>query len=188
MSVNLSRYSGPDEWDVYLGLHTQSQTDTPNTVHKRVKRLICHPEYNPLLSLNNDIALMELDSPVTLSQYIWPICLPVATYLLPAGQSVWITGWGKTKEAGCKYEYVKLHSVLLSMKNNTLKGCICIINPIVLIKPWNIFGQLTLTGNYALSASVYYFLFIICNHFFNFWFLIYNYYNIRHFIMSVTYV
>lgn len=123
MSVNLSRYSGPEEWDVYLGLHTQSQTDTPNTVHKRVKHIICHPEYNSL-SFSNDIALMELDSPVTFSQHIWPILLPAATYFLPAGQSVWITGWGKLKENGCKYEYMKLHSDLLYLKNNnTVKEC-----------------------------------------------------------------
>lgn len=56
---------------------------------------------------------MELDSPVTLSQYIWPICLPSATQVLPTGQSVWITGWGKTKEEGRKYE-----SILLVFFNN----------------------------------------------------------------------
>ncbi|XP_026794663.3 ST14 transmembrane serine protease matriptase b [Pangasianodon hypophthalmus] len=94
-----NRYSGPDEWDVYLGLHSQNQINTANTVLKQVKQIICHPEYNPL-SYDNDIALMELDSPVTLSQYIWPICLPAATYVLPAGQSVWITGWGKIREEG----------------------------------------------------------------------------------------
>ncbi|GAA6105664.1 ST14 transmembrane serine protease matriptase b [Tachysurus ichikawai] len=93
------RYSWPEEWDVYLGLHSQSETNTANTVQKSVKQIICHPEYNPLQH-NNDIALMELDSPVTLSQYIWPICLPSATQVLPTGQSVWITGWGKTKEEG----------------------------------------------------------------------------------------
>ncbi|KAK2827236.1 hypothetical protein Q7C36_018162 [Tachysurus vachellii] len=93
------RYSWPEEWDVYLGLHSQSETNTANTVQKGVKQIICHPEYNPPQH-NNDIALMELDSPVTLSQYIWPICLPSATQVLPTGQSVWITGWGKTKEEG----------------------------------------------------------------------------------------
>lgn len=102
-SAHPSRYSEPDQWDVYLGLHSQSHIYTANTVHTQVKQIICHPEYNPM-SYNNDIALMELESPVTLSQYIWPICLPAATYLLPAGQSVWITGWGKIREEGCKYE------------------------------------------------------------------------------------
>lgn len=106
MSVHLSRYSGPEEWDIYLGLHTQGQSNTGNTVHKRVEQIICHPDYNPV-SYNNDIALMELDSPVTFSQYIWPICLPAPTHMLPAGQSVWITGWGRIREEGRKYECLK---------------------------------------------------------------------------------
>lgn len=110
--MHLSRYSWPEEWDVYLGLHSQSETNTANTVLKGVKQIICHPEYNPQL-YNNDIALMELDSPVTLSQYIWPICLPSATQLFPTGQSVWITGWGKTRE-GRKYEYI---AIVFNQKN-----------------------------------------------------------------------
>lgn len=123
MSAYLSRYSEPNQWDVYLGLHTQSQVNTANTVHKEVKQIICHPEYSPL-SYDNDIALMELDSPVTLSQYIWPICLPAATHMLPAGQSVWVTGWGRIREEGRKYEYIKGKNVLLSMENNNVKQCL----------------------------------------------------------------
>ncbi|KAM9451667.1 ST14 transmembrane serine protease matriptase b [Clarias gariepinus] len=94
-----NRYSGPDEWDVYLGLHSQSETNTENTVHKRVKQIICHPDYDPVRD-NNDIALMELDSPVPLGANIFPICLPAATRELPVGQPVWITGWGKIREEG----------------------------------------------------------------------------------------
>ncbi|KAL0162659.1 hypothetical protein M9458_042055, partial [Cirrhinus mrigala] len=47
---------------------------------------------------DNDIALMELDNPVTLSHSIWPICLPETTHDFPVGKSVWITGWGKLRE------------------------------------------------------------------------------------------
>lgn len=75
------------------------------------------------MSYNNDIALMELESPVTLSQYIWPICLPAATHVLPVGKSVWITGWGKIREEGSKYKYRKGKSGLLSMKNHNIKEC-----------------------------------------------------------------
>ncbi|XP_053504957.1 ST14 transmembrane serine protease matriptase b [Ictalurus furcatus] len=113
-----NRYSEPDQWDVYLGLHTQSQVNTANTVHKEVKQIICHPEYSPL-SYDHDIALMELDSPVTLSQYIWPICLPAATHMLPAGQSVWVTGWGRIREEG------HLASVLQEAKVRIINETVC---------------------------------------------------------------
>ncbi|XP_062868235.1 ST14 transmembrane serine protease matriptase b [Trichomycterus rosablanca] len=93
-----NRYSQAEQWEVYLGLHTQGESNTW-TVQKSVKQIICHPAYNPV-SFNHDIALMKLDSSVIFNQYIWPICLPSATRVLPVGQSVWISGWGKTREHG----------------------------------------------------------------------------------------
>lgn len=90
-----SRYSQADQWEVYLGLHAQSETS--KSTLKSVKRIISHPQYDHL-SYDNDIALMELDSPVTLNQNIWPICLPEPTHDFPAGKAVWITGWGKLRE------------------------------------------------------------------------------------------
>ncbi|XP_060792161.1 ST14 transmembrane serine protease matriptase b isoform X2 [Neoarius graeffei] len=113
-----NRYSGPEQWDVYLGLLIQSQANTANTVHKQVKRIICHPQYNTL-TFDNDIALMELDSPVTLNQYIWPICLPAATYVLSEGQSVWITGWGRIREEG------QLASVLQEAEVRIINKTVC---------------------------------------------------------------
>lgn len=101
-SANLSRYSQPDQWEAHLGLLTQG-LNNKWTVQKRVKQIISHPEYDPK-TYDNDIALMELENSVSLSQNIWPICLPAATHEFPAGQTVWITGWGKTKEEGSEYK------------------------------------------------------------------------------------
>ncbi|KAI4891399.1 hypothetical protein NFI96_026095 [Prochilodus magdalenae] len=92
------RYSQPDLWEAYLGLLTQGEA-SKLTVQKSVKQIISHPEYDPK-TYDNDIALMELDSPVDLNQNIWPICLPAATHKFPAGHAVWITGWGNTREYG----------------------------------------------------------------------------------------
>ncbi|KAI7796445.1 ST14 transmembrane serine protease matriptase b [Triplophysa rosa] len=89
------RYSQPDQWEVYLGLHTQSETS--KSTLKSLKRIISHPRYDHV-SYDNDIALMELDSPVTLNQNIWPICLPEPTHDFQTGKAVWITGWGKLRE------------------------------------------------------------------------------------------
>lgn len=64
-----------------------------------MRRIIAHQDYNSV-TYDNDIALMELDADVTLNQYIWPICLPSATYDFPAGCMAWITGWGAEREGG----------------------------------------------------------------------------------------
>lgn len=108
LSVLFARYSQADQWEVYLGLHHQSKTSKSTLRH--VKRIISHPQYDPM-SYDNDIALMELDSPVTLSQSIWPVCLPDATHDFPVGKSVWITGWGKLREeVGKSYNNLEYHS------------------------------------------------------------------------------
>lgn len=66
---------------------------------RNLKRIIPHPSYNEY-TFDNDIALMELDSPVAFKDTIRPICLPSPSYNFPAGKSVTITGWGATREGG----------------------------------------------------------------------------------------
>ena len=97
MLVCWDRYSHPSTWDVYLGLHEQK--DKSKAVKRGLKQVISHPSYNAY-TFDFDIALMELDSPVTLSDTVHPICLPSASHVFPAGKSVWITGWGATREGG----------------------------------------------------------------------------------------
>ncbi|XP_067909861.1 suppressor of tumorigenicity 14 protein homolog [Heterodontus francisci] len=93
-----TRYSDPNVWLAYLGLHVQLELN--NRVVKRdIKQIIVHESYNQQ-TFDNDIALLELASPVTFTSVIQPICLPDATHNFPVGKSTWITGWGKLKEDG----------------------------------------------------------------------------------------
>lgn len=96
--VCIIRFSQPGTWEVYLGLHIQQNIGSA-VVKKYLKRIIPHPNYNPY-TFDNDIALMELDSPVMFTDYIRPICLPAAQHDFPMGNTVWITGWGATREGG----------------------------------------------------------------------------------------
>ncbi|XP_048022345.1 ST14 transmembrane serine protease matriptase b [Megalobrama amblycephala] len=111
------KYSQPDQWEVYLGLLNQGETN--KSTKRSVKRIISHPQYDHQ-SYDNDIALMELDSPVTLSQNIWPVCLPEATHDFPAGKSVWITGWGKLRE-----ELDDVASVLQKAEVRIINSTVC---------------------------------------------------------------
>ncbi|XP_033943610.1 suppressor of tumorigenicity 14 protein homolog [Pseudochaenichthys georgianus] len=94
----VNKYSQADQWEALLGLHVQSQTNEW-MVRRKLRRIVAHMDYNTF-TYDNDVALMELDSNVTLNQNIWPICLPSPTYNFPAGQEAWITGWGATREGG----------------------------------------------------------------------------------------
>ncbi|XP_051579761.1 suppressor of tumorigenicity 14 protein homolog [Myxocyprinus asiaticus] len=92
-----TRYSQPGTWEAYLGLHTQRAKQA--ATRRNIKQVIAHQSYNHY-TYDFDIALMELDSPVTFSETIRPICLPTANDVYPAGLPVTITGWGATREGG----------------------------------------------------------------------------------------
>ena len=62
-------------------------------------RVVFHPSYNPTVSNDYDIALIQLSQPVSYSGAIQPICLPTdcSSSACQTGESAWITGWGTTQ-------------------------------------------------------------------------------------------
>lgn len=62
-------------------------------VAKQVKRMIIHRNYNQD-TFENDIALLELESPFEIQPHIVPICLPedVEDFI---GRMGHVAGWGK---------------------------------------------------------------------------------------------
>lgn len=61
-----------------------------------IEEILVHPNYTRSSS-DNDIALLRLAQPATLSKTIVPICLPnngLAQELTQAGQETVVTGWG----------------------------------------------------------------------------------------------
>ncbi|KAI4903248.1 hypothetical protein NFI96_022060, partial [Prochilodus magdalenae] len=61
--------------------------------------IVVHEKWNSLF-IRNDIALVKLANPVTLSDTIQPACLPAEGYLLPNNFPCYITGWGRTITGG----------------------------------------------------------------------------------------
>ncbi|MCP6497705.1 trypsin-like serine protease, partial [Klebsiella pneumoniae] len=62
-----------------------------------IKEVLVHPNYSRSTS-DNDIALLRLSRPATLSKTIVPICLPdnglAERELTQVGQETVVTGWG----------------------------------------------------------------------------------------------
>uniref|UniRef100_A0A3Q3JKL3 Peptidase S1 domain-containing protein n=1 Tax=Monopterus albus TaxID=43700 RepID=A0A3Q3JKL3_MONAL len=61
-------------------------------------------QFNPK-TFNNDIALVELTSPVVLSEHVTPVCLPSGMEP-PTGSSCLVAGWGSLFEDGPSAEVV----------------------------------------------------------------------------------
>uniref|UniRef100_A0A8C4YSY0 Transmembrane serine protease 4 n=1 Tax=Gopherus evgoodei TaxID=1825980 RepID=A0A8C4YSY0_9SAUR len=49
---------------------------------------------------DNDIALVKLTSPLSISDTVKPICLPFFDEPLPPNAPLWVTGWGYTQQDG----------------------------------------------------------------------------------------
>ena len=57
-----------------------------------------HPNWNPTLSLEYDIALIELPTQLVFNQYIKPLCL--SNYTSSVGEHASAMGWGLTVDGG----------------------------------------------------------------------------------------
>uniref|UniRef100_A0A3B5LVN3 Peptidase S1 domain-containing protein n=1 Tax=Xiphophorus couchianus TaxID=32473 RepID=A0A3B5LVN3_9TELE len=76
---------------VYLGL--QSLTSSANVVSRSAAQIIVHPDYNSNTN-DNDVALVQLFSAVTFTNYVRPVCLAADGSVFPSGLDCWVTGWG----------------------------------------------------------------------------------------------
>lgn len=61
------------QFQAWVGSHNITKKDF--TEIKRVKRIITHEEFD-IFNFNNDIALLELDTPIAFGAKSTPICLP----------------------------------------------------------------------------------------------------------------
>uniref|UniRef100_A0A671R7I9 chymotrypsin n=1 Tax=Sinocyclocheilus anshuiensis TaxID=1608454 RepID=A0A671R7I9_9TELE len=80
---------------VIFGEHNHGSSVEPIQV-KLVSKVITHPLYSRA-TFNNDIALLKLSSPVTLTPRISPVCLAPSTINILPGTRCFTTGWGRTR-------------------------------------------------------------------------------------------
>ncbi|KAK7820726.1 hypothetical protein U0070_026270, partial [Myodes glareolus] len=96
-----------------LGNHIMHGQDdfnnTENLKYKKVDKLIMHPRFDSWL-MDNDIALLLLESPLNLSIDTVPICVSEVSNIL-AWDNCWVTGWGITNTSLVNIQPSKLHKV-----------------------------------------------------------------------------
>ncbi|KAG4070994.1 hypothetical protein HA402_001431 [Bradysia odoriphaga] len=74
------------------------ELETKRSVTKNVKRVVVHREYDAA-TFENDLALLELESPIHYDTHIVPICMP-ANLADFTGRMATVTGWGRLKYGG----------------------------------------------------------------------------------------
>jgi len=84
-------------------------------VTRSVSQIIPHPSYDAGTE-RNDIALLKLSSPVTVSATVLPVCLPPPNPKY-TNQNAWVTGWGTTSSGGSSPN--TLREVQIKVLSNT---------------------------------------------------------------------
>ncbi|XP_065211110.1 uncharacterized protein LOC135839142 [Planococcus citri] len=90
----LTRDTPVEDLLLHLGDHNLMTTNETVHVSRGVKQILFHSHFHPFL-LDNDIALLELNEPVTFSDNIQPICLPDPNETYTSKKAT-VVGWGIT--------------------------------------------------------------------------------------------
>ncbi|XP_014052544.1 transmembrane protease, serine 2 isoform X1 [Salmo salar] len=96
--------SGPSQWTVYAGYLALTQMDL--AAGNSVGHIISHEKYDKQTS-DNDIALMKLSIPLTMSNTVRPVCLPNVGVNLTPQREAWISGWGSIRSGGSSSGYLR---------------------------------------------------------------------------------
>ncbi|KAI5928988.1 putative serine protease 42 [Manis javanica] len=128
--------SGDVEYTVKMG-DTHVKHTSRMAIKVPVRDIVVHKYYNPIGSIQNDIALALLDFPVNYSSHIQPVCVPEKAFMVQAGTKCWVTGWGKldekasSKEAPTKLQEAEQNIIRYEECNELLKKELANDNDIV---------------------------------------------------------
>ncbi|XP_066496121.1 coagulation factor IX [Tiliqua scincoides] len=123
---------------VVAGEHNTEEKDYTEQ-NRTVARAIPHPTYNTSKKYHNDIALLELDSPLELNHYVTPICIADRDFtnnLLRFGTGT-VSGWGRLAYQGrpsnilqvLKVQFIDRPTCLRSTRYTILSNMFCAGHP-----------------------------------------------------------
>ncbi|KAM7433611.1 hypothetical protein ABFA07_016185 [Porites harrisoni] len=88
----------PSGYTVVVGAHRRTGSTAVQRTF-RLKRLFKHEQFNTR-NLRNDIALLQLEKPISASSKVNTVCLPRSGSKVKEGTRCYITGWGRTVAGG----------------------------------------------------------------------------------------
>ncbi|KAJ0015917.1 hypothetical protein NQD34_014207 [Periophthalmus magnuspinnatus] len=81
---------------VYVGRYQLNGINMHESFHQ-IRRVVIPDGYTEPHS-GRDMALLQLSTPVTWSDYVHPVCLPTSGTLFPSGMTCYVTGWGNIRD------------------------------------------------------------------------------------------
>ncbi|XP_078372771.1 chymotrypsinogen B-like [Oculina patagonica] len=107
--------------NVVVGAHKRlGTTDAQQSI--KVEKIFIHESYvysDANRGYRNDIALIKLKTPATLSDKVNTVCLPAKGSRIPAGKNCYLTGWGLTAGGDYQSEANTLQQAMLPVAGHS---------------------------------------------------------------------
>jgi len=119
-------------WLVLTGAHDLLALESHRVAHT-VAKVFLHPDFN-LDTFDSDVALLRLNTPVTWSSTVSPVCLPPPDYEFQSTTQCVITGWGVAGQTSSSHTTTASDACFISsflphdamLARYMLSSCVCL--------------------------------------------------------------